>query len=63
MSFSSVDISVTGSRSYGTFYLADAHVVAELDAHVGEQDAREVTLSVALERTGFFDKETGKAVE
>ncbi|MGI9423208.1 MAG: ABC transporter ATP-binding protein [Hyphomicrobiaceae bacterium] len=55
-------IQPTGSRSYGTFYLADAHVVAELDAHIGEQGAREVTLSVALERTVVFDKQTGKAV-
>jgi multiple sugar transport system ATP-binding protein len=55
-------IQPTGSRSYGTFHLAGVHLIAELGAHVGEQDRREVTLSVALERTVFFDKASGKAV-
>ena len=55
-------IQPTGSRSYGTFYLAGVHLMAELEARVGEQDRREVTLSVALERTVFFDKATGKAI-
>ncbi len=52
----------TGSRSYGTFYLGDAHLVAELGAHVGEQDRRDVNLSVALERTLFFDRTSGSAI-
>ena len=55
-------IQPTGSRSYGTFHLAGVHLMAELEARVGEQDRREVTLSVALERTVFFDKATGKAI-
>ncbi len=55
-------IQPTGSRSYGTFNLAGTRMMAELDAHVSEQDTREVILSVALERTVFFDKATGKAI-
>jgi multiple sugar transport system ATP-binding protein len=52
-------IQPTGSRCYGTFYLAGAHMVAELDAHIGDQGS--IRLSVALDRTTFFDKATGQA--
>ncbi len=55
-------IQPTGSRSYGTFYLEGNHVLAELEAHIGEQNTREVTLEVAIERTVFFDKSTGEAI-
>ncbi len=55
-------IQPTGSRSYGTFHLAGHHLIAELEAHVGEQDTRDVTLSVALERTTFFDPKSGDAI-
>jgi len=50
----------TGSRAYGSFDLAGTHMVAEFGAHIGE--AKEVRLSVALERTSFFDQKTGEAV-
>ena len=55
-------IQPTGSRSYATFNLAGTRLMAELEAHVGQQDTHEVTLSVAIERTVFFDKVTGKAI-
>ncbi|MGI9522351.1 MAG: ABC transporter ATP-binding protein [Hyphomicrobiaceae bacterium] len=54
-------IQPTGSRSYGTFYLAATHVVAELEARVDEEDATDVELSVDMDRTVFFDKDTGEA--
>ena len=56
-------IQPTGSRSYGTFHLAGWHLMAELEAHVGEKDTNDVTLSVATERTSCFDKDTGLAVD
>ena len=52
----------TGSRSYGTFYLAGTHVVAELDSRAEGLRASEVLLSVAGNRTHLFDPQTGKAV-
>ncbi|MBX2880822.1 MAG: ABC transporter ATP-binding protein [Granulosicoccus sp.] len=52
-------IQPTGSRAYGTFYLADTHMVAELDAHAANQD--EIRLAVAMQRTLFFDKTSGVA--
>ncbi len=55
-------IQPTGSRSYGTFYLAGTHVVAELEAHAGALHNADVALSVAFDHTNFFDKATGKAV-
>lgn len=53
-------IQPTGSRAYGTFYLADTHMVAELDAHATE--SREVRLEVAMQRTIMFNKATGEAL-
>lgn len=52
-------IQPTGSRAYGTFYLADTHMVAELDAHAAIQG--EIKLSIAMDRTILFDKTTGVA--
>ena len=53
----------TGSRTYGSFALADAHVVAELEAHALDPNARQkIPLGVALDRTAFFDLETGDAL-
>ena len=53
----------TGSRTYGSFALGDAHVVAELDAHALDPSASQrFALGVALARTSFFDTETGEAV-
>lgn len=53
----------TGSRTYGSFALADAHVVAELEAHALDPNVRQkIPLGVALDRTAFFDLETGDAL-
>lgn len=54
-------IQPTGSRSYGTFYIGDAHMVAELDAHA--TDHSNMQLSVAMDRTLFFDPKSGQAVQ
>ncbi|MBX2882742.1 MAG: ABC transporter ATP-binding protein [Granulosicoccus sp.] len=59
----SVDLDViqpTGSRAYGTFYLAGTHMVAELDAHATEN--REIRLNVAMQRTIMFNQTTGEAL-
>ena len=53
-------IQPTGSRSYGTFYIEGNHMIAELDAHA--VNAASTTLSVAMERTLFFEPETGLAM-
>lgn len=53
-------IQPTGSRSYGTFYLADTHMVAELDAHATGSD--ELKLAVAVHRTILFNKTSGMVV-
>lgn len=53
-------IQPTGSRAYGSFDLAGSHMVAEFAAHVGDQ--REIRLDVAMDRTDFFDPQSGKAV-
>lgn len=55
-------IQPTGSRSYGTFHLGNAHVIAELDAHATELRNAEITLAVAATHTIFFDKKSGKAI-
>ncbi|MBX2838005.1 MAG: ABC transporter ATP-binding protein [Gammaproteobacteria bacterium] len=52
-------IQPTGSRAYGTFYLAETHMVAELDAHATNRD--ETRLTVAMQRTQLFDKASGMA--
>ncbi len=54
-------IQPTGSRAYGSFDLAGCHMVAEFGAHIGD-DQEAVRLAVAIERTDFFDPQTGKAV-
>lgn len=53
-------IQPTGSRSYGTFYIAGTHMVAELGAHASDHQA--IRLDVAMDRTVFFDKTTGEAI-
>ena len=53
----------TGSRMYGSFALADAHVVAELEAHALNPSVRQkISLGVSFDRTVFFDPETGMAM-
>ncbi len=51
----------TGSRTYGSFMLGDAHVVAELDAHAVNVANQTIRLSAALARTVFFETSTGRA--
>jgi multiple sugar transport system ATP-binding protein len=53
-------IQPTGSRAYGSFDLAGSHMVAEFTAHIGDQ--KDVRLDIALERTDFFDPNSGKAI-
>lgn len=55
-------IQPTGSRSYGTFYLAGTHVVAELEAHADALHDKDVALTANFDRTTFFDRSTGKAI-
>ncbi len=52
----------TGSRTYGTFFLGDCHVVSELEAHDVSKEGEILHLAVAIDRTSFFDPETGSAI-
>lgn len=52
----------TGSRTYGSFRLGETNVIAELGAHTVNIEGSKLTLSVALERTTFFDPSSGEAV-
>ncbi len=52
----------TGSRTYGSFSQSGTHMVAELDAHAVDVANRQIGLSVAMERTVFFDSKTNQAV-
>ena len=51
-------IQPTGSRSFGSFTLGGAHMVAELEAHAGELGERDITLAIAMDRTVFFDPDS-----
>jgi ABC-type sugar transport system ATPase subunit len=52
----------TGSRAFGSFDLTGAHMVAEFPAHVGDTAGQDIRLAVAMERTSFFDPDTGASV-
>ena len=52
----------TGSRAYGSFSLGGVHAVAELDAHTADIADQRLTLSVAMDRTLFFHRESGASV-
>jgi len=52
----------TGSRTYGSFMLGGSHAVAELDAHAVSGAGERLRLSVALERTSFFDPANGQSL-
>ena len=54
-------IQPTGSRSFGTFYIDGNHMMAEMDAHAADHTS--LRLSVAMERTQFFEPTTGQAVD
>lgn len=53
-------IQPTGSRAYGSFDLAGSHMLAEFGAHVVSQ--KDIRLNVLMDRTDFFDPQSGKAV-
>ncbi len=52
----------TGSRSYASFNLAGAHVVAEVDAHAVAKVGQNVSISMAMARTVLFDRKNGQAI-
>nr|WP_319385589.1 ABC transporter ATP-binding protein [uncultured Roseibium sp.] len=52
----------TGSRTYGSFSQGGSHVVAELDAHAVNLSNRTIGLSVAMERTVFFDTDSSRTI-
>ena len=52
----------TGARTYGSFGLNGTHVVAELGAHEAPLPDTPIRLSIASERTAFFDPKTGAAI-
>ncbi len=52
----------TGARTYGSFNIGDTHVIAELDAHAVNIEGQKLNLSVAIERTNFFDPASGNSV-
>ena len=52
----------TGSRAYGSFRIGDTHMVAELEAHAINLADSMLGLSVAVERTSFFDRNSGQAI-
>ncbi len=52
----------TGSRTYGSFRLGDAHMVAELGAHAIDVAGQTLTLEVAVQRTSFFNPDSKAAV-
>lgn len=49
----------TGSRTYCSFSLSGNHIVAELEAHACAATDQKIQLSVAMDRTVFFDSGTG----
>ncbi len=52
----------TGARAYGSFRLGEARMVAELEAHaIGLADST-LDLTIAVDRTSFFDRNNGQAV-
>ena len=51
-------IQPTGSRSFGTFQLADTPVVAELQAHDIEHTGQTLSLEIDMQRMIFIDPET-----
>ena len=52
----------TGSRSYGTFYLAGTHVIAELEAHALQWSGKRIALTVDMASTALFDTQSGERV-
>jgi multiple sugar transport system ATP-binding protein len=49
----------TGSRTYGTFRIGTAEVVAELKAHDVSQVNERIELSIDMNRAVLIDPETG----
>ena len=53
----------TGSRTYGSFRLGEAHMVAELGAHALDVADQTLALEIAVQRTSFFDPNSRVAVQ
>ena len=52
----------TGSRSYATFRLAGAPVVAELQAHDVGQPGEQIEIDINMTRASIFDRSTDRAL-
>jgi len=52
----------TGPRSYATFRLAGAPVMAELQAHDVGQPGERIAIDVNMRRASVFDADTGRAL-
>ena len=52
----------TGSRSYATFRLAGAPVMAELQAHDVSQPGQHVPIDINMTRASIFDQKTDRAL-
>jgi multiple sugar transport system ATP-binding protein len=52
----------TGSRSYATFRLAGAPVMAELQAHDVSQPGQRIPIDINVTRASIFDRETERAL-
>ena len=55
-------IQPTGSRSYATFSLAGAPVMAELQAHDVSRPGEHVQIDINMMRASIFDRETERAL-
>jgi multiple sugar transport system ATP-binding protein len=55
-------IQPTGSRSYATFRLGSAPVMAELQAHDVSRPGEKITIDINLRRASLFDARSEKAI-
>ena len=52
----------TGSRSYATFRLAGAPVMAELQAHDVSRPGERLAIDINMNRASIFDAQTERAI-
>jgi len=52
----------TGSRSYATFRLAGASVMAELQAHDVSRPGERLAIDINMNRASIFDAQTERAI-
>ena len=55
-------IQPTGSRSYATFRLAGAAVMAELQAHDVSRPGEHIQIDINMMRASIFDRHTDRAL-